>query len=89
MSLHYSIGKSKRPALNDCAMNKIVPGPGQYTNKYNTAKSSPNWGFGSSKRPALNKKSGTDRLGPGQYQIPSKIVEGPQFVMGAANHDPK
>ena len=37
------------------------------------------------KRPALSKKSGTDKLGPGQYQIPSKIVEGPQFVMGESN----
>ena len=48
MSLHYSIGKSKRRQLNDSAMIKIVPGPGKYTNSYNSGRTNPSWGFGSS-----------------------------------------
>lgn len=33
-SIHYSIGKSKRKDLNDNPTQKIVPGPGNYEQKF-------------------------------------------------------
>lgn len=39
------------------------------------------WGFGSERRKGL--ASGNLSPGAGTYQIPSKISEGPKFVMGA------
>ena len=65
-SLHYSIGKSQRMALGE-SPNKIVPGPGTYHSNslYFTQQSPPKWGFGSGKRPALNRKSMTGEVGPG------------------------
>lgn len=39
------------------------------------------WGFGTSSRPSLNNKK-NDIPGPNSYSIPSKIVEGPKYVIG-------
>jgi len=65
----YSIGTSKRADLTN-PNTKVVPGPGQYEQEKKTLRSSPQWGFGSGKRPALTVKQGTEALGPGQYAIP-------------------
>jgi hypothetical protein len=77
-SPHFSMGKSKRRDINDSAMNKVVPGPGHYpVSKFNKARNAPKWGFGSGIRPALNTASQNGAIGPGDYKIPSKVVEGP------------
>lgn len=65
-------------------MVKVVPGPGTYEGQNKTLKDAPKWGFGSGKRPAMTLRQGD--VGPGQYQIPQKAVEGSQYSMGAINH---
>lgn len=84
MSFAFSIGKSKRPDLNNSVMAKFVPGPGNYRAKTTyTATAEPRWGFGSSKRPKLNAPESTKGLGPGAYNIPQRAVEGSRYSMGA------
>ena len=39
------------------------------------------WGFGSEKRKGVG--GGSISPGAGTYQIPSKVAEGPKYVMGA------
>ena len=53
-SIHYSIGKSKRKDLNDNQTQKIVPGPGNYDQKFVPKKLAPEWKFGTGNRPSLN-----------------------------------
>ena len=71
----FSIGKEKRAAMT--APNaKFVPGPGTHQPKDGlAAKAAPKWVFGSSKRPALNQRTATKELGPGAYEIKSRMVE--------------
>lgn len=89
-SLHYSIGKSQRQSLGE-SPNKIVPGPGTYQSNsmYATQQSPPRWRFGSSKRPALNRKSMTGEVGPGQYVITSHAIEGKKQTFGLINDKEK
>jgi hypothetical protein len=85
------MGTSKRKDINDSAMIKIVPGPGTYDHRkfVVTAKQNPSWGFGKGTRPNLNAKSMTGQLGPGQYVVPSKAIEGPKYIIGQINHNEK
>jgi len=88
-SLHYSIGKGKRPDLVNNPMSKIVPGPGTYNSAYNKRAAAPKWGFGSGKRPDLAMKSMSGAIGPGDYLIPNKAIEGKQYSMGGVNPNEK
>ena len=64
-----------------------MPGPGTHEPKDLTStKAAPKWVFGSSKRPALNQAVATKDLGPGAYDIKSKVVENQQYSMGIINH---
>lgn len=79
-SLAYSIGKDKRKDESVSPMTKIVPGPGTYNYNDRTKKDAPKWGFGTHKRPQLNQKMQYN-VGPGQYSIKSRAVEGSHFSM--------
>ena len=60
---------------SDLVKNTFVPGPGAYVNqgeKFKTA--SPNYGFGSSKRPEIDEKK-FKTPGPGSYRVPMTIGE--------------
>ena len=67
-------------------MTKINPGPGNYQPTHSTLKQAPKWGFGSGKRPHLKSTHGSGDLGPGQYSIPQKAVEGSKYSIGIINH---
>ena len=54
---------------------KFVPGPGAYDSPVRDNRTQPSWGFGTQKRPGLHNKFVCD-VGPGQYKVPSKAVEG-------------
>lgn len=62
--------------------NEGKPEPGQYDPSISFTKlKSVAWGFGTSTRPmTLNKSSSIP--GPDLYNIPSKVIEGPKFVIG-------
>ena len=87
MSRAFSIGKGRRSSLKTSPNAKFVPGPGTHQPRDVIAtKAAPKWVFGSGKRPALSQSTGTKQLGPGAYDINSKIVENPQYSMGIINH---
>jgi len=69
-------------------MTKLVPGPGTYVNHYDRQTSAPKWGFGSCKRPTLANKFVTE-VGPGQYKVPNKAIEGKLFSMGSSKRGGK
>ena len=65
-----------------------MPGPGAYAGDAAFIKSkAPNYGFGSSKRPELAKKSTSP--GPGAYKIPSRVAEVPDFAMPSRSQEHK
>lgn len=83
----FSIGKERRSSLKTSPNAKFVPGPGTHQPKDNIAtKAAPKWVFGSGKRPALNQRTATKELGPGAYEIKSRMVENQQYSMGIINH---
>lgn len=64
----------------DKARKNAVPGPGQYVASADSVKTSaPKFGFGSSKRPELGKK--TIGPGPGAYRLPARIAEVPEYAL--------
>ena len=68
--------------------SKVVPGPGTHQpNDSYSAHADPKWGFGSGKRPNINRPTGTKELGPGAYTLTSRAVEGSKFSMGIINHN--
>jgi hypothetical protein len=65
----------------------LTPGPG--TNDINdraTKNKSATWKFGSEKRPDLAPKHLSLSPGPGNYQLPSKMIEGPKTAMHTRNN---
>ena len=56
-----------------------VPGPGTYNSNLSNKQSAPRYGFGSSQRANLAKK--TLSPGPGGYKIPCTIGNLPSFAM--------
>jgi hypothetical protein len=68
---------------NFIASKDIVeaPGPGQYTPKDSHVKGkiNPSWSLSKDER---DKKYGPKHPGPGEYKIPTKIGEAPQYIMG-------
>lgn len=76
----WKIGTAER---DDILARKNAGKPGAGTHNPNfgsVANRSAAWGFGTMTRPALNQAKPTP--GAGTYNLPSKMVEGPQFVMG-------
>ena len=87
MSLAYSIGTGGRSKLESSPNAKFVPGPGAYTPGLKRSDAdAPKWGFGTSQRGKLQAPSASKNVGPGQYQIPQRAVEGPQYLIGQINH---
>ena len=83
MSYAFSMGRSKRPELNNSVMAKFIPGPGNYKARFDVTESAdPKWGFGSGKRPSLKSRNSTNNLGPGAYDIPSTAADGLKYSMG-------
>lgn len=60
------------------------PGPGTYTSADNSSKykSDPAFRVGSAKRQGLASSATKIVPGPGNYNTPSKAIEGPKFIMG-------
>jgi hypothetical protein len=57
------------------------PGPGQYINDTDKLKrSAPKIGFGSSKRLDINKVEKDKTPGPGDYRVPVKVVNVPEYA---------
>lgn len=67
-------------------MVKLTPGPGAYAPDSKTMRTQPSWGFGTGKRPKMALSSASADLGPGQYAIPQKAIEGSRYSMGGINH---
>jgi hypothetical protein len=82
----FSIGKDVRRDISHSPMTKLVPGPGTYNGSLDVKKAAPKWGFGSSMRKSMALSQASKDIGPGQYKIPQKAVEGSQYTMGAINH---
>lgn len=77
----WKIGTSTRDDREKAVKRENIPPPGSHNpNFYSTVSKSAAWGFGTSTRPALNSAKPTP--GAGTYDLPSKMVEGPRFVMG-------
>ena len=64
-----------------------IPGPGAYDGKSNRYKNSPQWGLGSSQRSEMQNLSVRAVPGPNQYDLKTKIGEGPKFFMGTKTDD--
>ena len=71
----YSFGKKKK-----CEIDKtdplFNPGPGHYAPKGST--SGPTWKIGLASR---DNKNTNENPGPGQYNIPDKVFNGPKYSM--------
>ena len=67
----FSMGARLQTLKNSSA---IVPGPGNYVNNAEKLRrTSPSFGFGSSKRPDIGGGTKHQVPGPGAYKLPSKI----------------
>lgn len=66
-----------------------MPAPGAYSPNPNNIDSKrtsmPKFGFGSMKRPNINKES--IGPGPGAYSLPSKMAENAGYIMGSKLKD--
>ena len=81
----FSIGKDVRRDISHSPMTKLVPGPGTYDGIHDVKKAAPKWGFGSSMRKSMALSQASD-IGPGQYKIPQRAVEGSCYSIGSINH---
>jgi hypothetical protein len=88
-SLAYSIGKGKRSDLANSRTARLVPGPGNYEQEKKFLKSAPKWGFGSGMRPSMEIRQGTKDVGPGQYEVKQRAVEGQKYSFGIINYQQK
>ncbi|CDW90416.1 triosephosphate isomerase [Stylonychia lemnae] len=80
----YSIGHEQRDTLGLNHM-KHTPAPNQYMASTATLTRQPSWVMGSSQRNGLGGANGSP--GPGNYNIPSKMKDGPKYVMGLKGRD--
>lgn len=77
----WRIGSSKRDDLERQQMRNKIPPPGSHNPNFDSvALHHAVWSFGTSSRPSLNNAKPVP--GAGAYDLPSKVVEGPAFVMG-------
>lgn len=76
------IGTSLRDNIVKEKENQNKPGPSNYKPSDNFVKThAASWRFGTSSRPSLSQDRG-QLPGPNKYNIPSKMIEGPKYVMG-------
>ena len=79
----YSLGSGNRIDMANSKTTKFVPGPANYSasDTFYLKRTSPNFGFGTSKRPDIagNKKFMTP--GPGSYKVPSKLANVQDFAL--------
>lgn len=74
----YSMGAKLK---SDLIKSAEVPGPGTYVNAGEKFKqSAPSFGFGSSKRPDIGGNTKFQTPGPGNYKVPSKIADVPNYA---------
>lgn len=77
----WRIGSSKRDDMERQQLRQIKPPPGSHNPNFDSvAFRHAVWSFGTSSRPALSQTKLVP--GVGTYELPSKLVEGPAFVMG-------
>lgn len=75
----YSMGAKLGSSL---VTKTYAPGPGAYVNEAHKMKqSAPSFGFGTSKRPAINGNQKLNSPGPGAYKIPTKIADAPAHAL--------
>eukprot|EP00347_Sterkiella_histriomuscorum_P010747 403375078 len=82
LSQAYSLGKEKREAKFVQSKDIIeTPGPGQYepSVKQTKGKINPSWSLSKDQRDKLLTSVSP---GPGSYVVPSKIQEGPKYILG-------
>jgi hypothetical protein len=73
ISQKFSFGKQTRDNSPHAKEQKCKPGAGTYNGTHDTKRSSPRFGFGTSKRPDIGyKKDNTPA--PGAYKVPTKIA---------------
>ena len=78
----YKLGSSTRLDLEFEKKQKFQMSPAAYNPSHGlTMPAGSKWGFGSDVRKGIGKSSISP--GAGTYQIPSKIQEGPKFIMGS------
>lgn len=62
----------------------LIPGPGAYSNTAEKLKAkAPAFCFGRSKRPPLSGKPSVVSPGPGDYKLPTKFANLPDFALPA------
>jgi hypothetical protein len=77
----WRIGSSTRDDREKAMLRQKMPPPGSHNPNFNSVGyHSAVWSFGSSTRPPLNNVRNVP--GAGTYELPSRAVEGPAFVMG-------
>ena len=82
----FSMGAKLKPELSK--LN--VPGPGSYVNEgQKLRQSAPSYGFGSSKRPEIGGNSKFQTPGPGNYKLPNKMSNLPEYAMPGRSEDQK
>lgn len=70
----FSMGSETRDRNPHMKEQKTVPGAGTYAHGVDLKKTSPKFGFGTSKRPVIGfKKDATPA--PGHYKVPTKIAD--------------
>jgi hypothetical protein len=70
----FSMGSETRDRNPHMKEQKTVPGAGTYAHGVDLKRSSPKFGFGTSKRPDIGyKKDATPA--PGAYKVPTKIAD--------------
>ena len=82
----YKIGTATRADLDTKKRLLCTVSPDKYNPNYTAIKNqSAKWGFGSDKRKGLSGNENTP--GAGTYSIPSRMIEGPKYVMGSRLND--
>ena len=87
--MQFSFGKDNRKDRDMIHLKETnhKPGPGQNSaNHAQTCKSSPKFGFGTSKRPELGGKK-DNGPGPGAYRVPCRLMDTPAYAQ--VKSDPK
>lgn len=73
------MGKETRDRSPHLKEQLAKPGVGTYNGTHDTKRSSPRYGFGSSKRPDIGYRK-DNSPGPGAYKLPSNISNVPKYM---------
>lgn len=82
----FSFGKASRRDYIAVQLKEAMhkPGPGGYDGSFDVKRTSPRFGFGTSKRPDLGGKR--DNIpGPGAYKVPVRLLDTPNYAQ--VKHD--